>query len=173
MRKIRLTLFAALLVSFSVSMAQAQPTPQPTPQTGSLYSAEVHKVIYPDPSMAHAELQHALTVARREHKRVILDFGGNWCPDCKVLDYYFHEAPNAGLLARNFVLVDVNIGRYDKNLDMAETYGVPLHKGVPALAVLSAHGRLLYSQKNGEFENMRQMSPDSVTSFLTQWKPAR
>ena len=44
----------------------------------------------------------------------------------------------------------------DANLDLAGKYGVPLKKGVPALAVLSEHGALLYSQKNGEFEAMRQ-----------------
>lgn len=174
MKKIRAMMLAALLAAISISLVHAQPAPAPASgQMGSLYSAEVHKVIYPDPSVAPGEIQHALMAARREHKRVIVDFGGNWCPDCKVLDYYFHEAPNANLLARNFVLVDVNIGSYDKNLDLAQRFGVPLHKGVPALAVLNAHGRVLYSQKNGEFEDMRHMNPDSVTAFLTQWKPAR
>ncbi len=172
MNRIRMTMLAALLVGLSASLVQAQPAPA-AGQMGSLYSAEVHKVIYPDPSVAPAEIEHALMVARHEHKRVILDFGGNWCPDCKVLDYYFHQAPNASLLARNFVLVDVNIGRFDKNVDLAKKYDVPLHKGVPALAVLNAHGRVVYSQKNGEFEDMRHMSPDSVTAFLTEWKPAR
>jgi thioredoxin 1 len=58
----------------------------------------------------------------------------------------------------------------DKNVDVANKYDVPLGKGVPALAVLDSHGRLLYSQKNGEFEKMRHMDPNSVTSFLEQWK---
>jgi hypothetical protein len=49
---------------------------------------------------------------------------------------------------------------------------VPLHKGVPALAVLSDHGALLYSQKNGEFEAMRHMESSALTDFLVQWKPS-
>jgi len=35
------------------------------------------------------------------------------------------------------VLVHVNIGHLDANLDLAEKYEVPLRRGVPALAVLS------------------------------------
>jgi thioredoxin 1 len=129
--------------------------------------------IYDDDADAHAQVRAALAQAEREHKRVILDFGGNWCGDCQVLDIYFHQNPNAALLAGNFVLVDVSIGRYDKNLDIAEKYDVPLKKGVPALAVLDAHGHLLYSQTNGEFESMRRMDPHSVTEFLEHWKASR
>jgi thiol:disulfide interchange protein len=129
--------------------------------------------IYDDDADAHAQVRAALATAAREHKRVILDFGGNWCGDCQVLDIYFHQAPNAALLDSNFVLVDVSIGKYDRNLDVAEKYDVPLKKGVPALAVLDSHGRLLYSQTNGEFESMRRMDPHSVTEFLEHWKAAR
>jgi hypothetical protein len=44
---------------------------------------------------------------------------------------------------------------------------------VPALAVLDEHGKLLYSQKSGEFEAMRRMESSEVTRFLVQWKPVR
>lgn len=129
--------------------------------------------LYSDTADAHQEIHDALAQAAREHKRVLLDFGGNWCGDCKVLDIYFHREPNADLLAKNFVLVDINVGRYDKNLDLAQKYDIPLQKGVPALAVLDAHGHLVYSQRQGEFEAMGRMDPNSVTEFLERWKPTR
>lgn len=155
MLRAKLTVLAALLF-LSAGFAGAQ-----------------FRQIYSDTADAHADIAAALHTAAQEHKRVILDFGGNWCGDCKVLDIYFHQEPNASLLDKNFVLVDINIGRYDRNLDLAEKYQVPLKRGVPALAILDSHGRLLYSQKNGEFEAMRSMDPQSVTQFLNQWKPAQ
>jgi thioredoxin 1 len=127
--------------------------------------------IYPAPAQARTDLAAALETAAAGHKRVILDFGGNWCPDCQALDLYFHDAANAPLVEASFVLVHVNIGREDANLDLAEQYGIPLKKGVPALAVLSESGKLLYSQKGGEFEAMRRMQSSAVTDFLKQWKP--
>jgi thiol:disulfide interchange protein len=129
--------------------------------------------IYPAPAQAKADLAAALKTAAVTHRRILLDFGGNWCPDCQILDLYFHDSTNRPILEANFVLVHVNIGREDANLDLAGQYEVPLNKGVPALAVLSEQGKLLYSQKSGEFEAMRSMEPSDVTSFLERWKPAR
>jgi thioredoxin 1 len=127
-------------------------------------------VIYPDGAQAAQDITTALARAGKEKKRVLLDFGGNWCGDCQVLEIYFHDPANWNLLQQNYVLVPVNIGRYDQNLDIAAKYGVPVDKGVPALAVLDANGQLVYSQRNREFEAMRKVDPAAVTQFLLQWK---
>lgn len=129
--------------------------------------------IYSPTADAKADIRAALRTAKREHKRVILDFGANWCGDCHVLDIYFHDPANAGLLAANYVLVDVNVGMYDKNLDLARKYGIPLNKGVPALVVLSPAGHIVYAQQHGEFEKMRRMDSSAVTAFLEKWKPVK
>ena len=132
-----------------------------------------NRQIYPDPAQAKADLAAALKTAAQTHKRILLDFGGDWCGDCQVLDLYFHDAKNLPILEANFILVHVNIGHMDANVDIAEKYGIPLHKGVPALAVLSEKGALLYSQKGGEFEDMRNLQSAALTSFLVQWKPSK
>ena len=131
------------------------------------------RVIYPAPEQAKADVAAGLKAAAASHKHVILDFGGNWCGDCQVLDIYFHDPANKPLLETNYVLIHVNIGHMDENVDIAERYQIPLKRGVPALAVLDDHGKLLYSQRTGEFEAMRRMEIGSVTSFLLQWKPAK
>jgi thiol:disulfide interchange protein len=158
--------FASTRVSLAVLMLLA---------TASLATAQgpapiATRHIYSETANPRADIATALAQARREHKRVLLDFGGDWCGDCQVLDIYFHQPPNADLLARNFILVHVWIGKMDANIDVAAKYGVPISKGVPALAVLSPGGVALYSQKTGEFNNMRAMQPSSVTEFLTKWK---
>jgi thioredoxin 1 len=127
-------------------------------------------VIYPDGAQAEGDISAALARAAKENKRVLLDFGGNWCGDCQVLEIYFHDGANRNLLETNYVLVPVNIGRYDENLAIAARYGVPVNKGVPALAVLGPDGQVIYSQRNAEFESMRKMDSSSVTAFLMQWK---
>jgi len=128
------------------------------------------KDVYPDPAQAKHDLAAALKAAPAKHKRILLDFGGNWCGDCHVLDTYFHDPANAPILNSNFILVEINVGRYDANLDLAKKYNIPLEKGVPALAVLSEDGKLIYSQKTGEFEAMSKMESSSVTKFLVQWR---
>ncbi len=126
-----------------------------------------NKNLYSETADPAADIAAALSQARHEHKRVLLDFGGNWCGDCQVLDIYYHQSPNAELLAKHFVLVHINIGHMDKNVDVARKYKVPITKGVPALAVLDAHGNLLYAEKEKEFEHT---SPEAITAFLKRWK---
>jgi thioredoxin 1 len=133
----------------------------------------VGREIYPDPAQAKTDLAAALKTAASTHKRVLIDFGGNWCGDCQVLDIYFHNEANRPILESNFVLVHINIGHMDENLDVAQQFKVPLDRGVPALAVLSEKGKLLYSQQNGQFEAMRRMESSAVTQFLVQWKPTK
>ena len=136
--------------------------------------------IYPPPEQAQADISAGIAQASKEHKRVILDFGGNWCTDCHVLDYYFHDGANLPLLQANFVLVHINIGRMTDNLGLAQRYGIPtmVARGelrvtaVPALAILDENGKLLFTQKSGEFEAMRHMQSGSVTEFLQRWRAA-
>ena len=131
------------------------------------------RVIYPSPAQARTDIAAAIKTAAKTHKRVLLDFGGNWCSDCQVLDIYIHNAANLPILEANFVLVHVNVGHMDENVDIARKYEIPLQKGVPALAVLSDTGKLVFSQRNGQFEAMGRMDSGTVTSFLVQWKPVK
>jgi hypothetical protein len=129
--------------------------------------------LYEKDADAKAEIRGALAKAARTHKRVILDFGGNWCYDCHVLEAAFRQADVSPLVAGSFIVVHVDIGKMDKNLDVAQKYKVPIDKGVPALAVLASDGALLYSQQHGEFESARNMDPDDLIAFLKKWSPAR
>lgn len=66
----------------------------------------------------------------------------------------------------------VNIGDDGKqNGTLATKYGIPIEKGVPAIAVLGRNGTLLYSDKHAEFEKARSMDPDDIAAFLNKWKP--
>ena len=136
------------------------------------FAAPAAGPIYPDVSRANADIEAALKEAKAGHKRVLVDFGGNWCTDCKVLDINFHNPTNEALLKEHYVLVHVNVGekRIDENLDVGERYGIALKKGVPALAVLEGDGRVVHAQKEGEFESMRKMDPKSVNEFLVKWQ---
>ena len=138
--------------------------------------AHAAEPIYPDVSRANADIEAALKGAVQTKRRVLVDFGGDWCTDCKILDINFRKPENAALLKDRYVLVHVNVGAkgIKENLDVGERYGIPLKKGVPALAVLESDGKLVYAQTEGEFESMRSMDPQSVNDFLKKWQgPAR
>lgn len=128
------------------------------------------KDLYPAEADANREIAEALAIAAKSHKRVLLIFGGNWCYDCHVLDEAFHSPEIAPTVNRNFVVAHIDIGEYNKNLDLAKKYEIPLERGVPAAAVLSSDGKLLVSQKNQEFEKAQSMAPEDILAFLNKWK---
>ena len=84
-----------------------------------------------------------------------------------------HRPELARLIARDFVVVNIDVGRFDKNLDIAAKYGVPINKGIPAIALLDAHGRLLYAQSQGQFANARAMPYQDFAQFFEKSKPKR
>lgn len=130
------------------------------------------KNIYPNNVDARKEIKDAEEQAAKDHKRVLLVFGANWCYDCHVLDLAFHRPDLTSVLQKNYEVVHVDVGEGDKNQDIMQQYGVPMKKGIPALAVLDSHGKLLYSQQGGEFEKARSLAPEDLLTFLNKWKPA-
>jgi ketosteroid isomerase-like protein len=156
-------------------IVQSQRTqPSQAPQRRLPEPEKFNTDLYAPPDQASAEIAEALVKAGREHKRVILMFGGNWCIDCHVLNAALHSKANEAILSANYVLVHVNIGEESKdNLDIASKYDTPLDKGVPALCVLDPDGKVVYSQKQGEFESTVRIGPEDVTAFLKKWKPTR
>jgi len=137
-----------------------------------LKAPAVKKDIYPAGVDARKEIAEAIAAAGKSRKRVLLIFGGNWCYDCHVLDEAFHTPEIAPTLNRNYVVAHIDIGEYDKNLDVAKKYEVPVERGVPAAAVLESNGKLLFSQKNKEFEKAQSLAPEDILAFLNKWKPA-
>jgi len=134
--------------------------------------SNMKKNIYPDDADAHAELKEAEEQASREHKRLLLVFGANWCFDCHVLDLAFQRQDLAPILAANYELVHIDLGPDEhKNADLVQQYRIPLDKGIPALAVAESDGKLVVSQKNGEFEDARGLAPEVLLQFLNKWKP--
>jgi len=133
--------------------------------------SDMKKNIYPTDADAHAEIKEAEEKAAAGHKRVLLVFGANWCYDCHVLDLAFHRPDFAAVMA-GYEVVHVDIGDDGKkNADVASEFQTPLDKGIPALAVVESDGKLVVSQKNGEFEDARSLTPEALLEFLNKWKP--
>jgi thioredoxin family protein len=133
--------------------------------------SDMKKDLYPANADARAEIKDAEEKAAKEHRRILLVFGANWCYDCHVLDLAFHRSDFTSVMS-GYEVVHVDIGPDGKkNGDVAKEYDTPLSKGIPALAVLEADGKVVVSQKNGEFEDARSLTPEALLEFLNKWMP--
>jgi thiol:disulfide interchange protein len=178
MRRLILALLVFALIVFAI--AHYHHTPAPAPETQQIQAPTASEPpptqplnahIYNEDTDAKKDIAGALALAQATNKNVLLDFGANWCPDCQVLDIYMHDEANSDLITRYYIPVHIDVGRMDKNLNVAYTFNVPINKGIPALAVVQPSGRVVYSQTHGEFNNMRAMQSSDLTEFLKMWRP--
>lgn len=140
-----------LLALLPAGLAVAQPAPA-----------------YDEAADAQADVQRALAGAAQARVPALVVFGASWCGDCKVLDLAFKSGAAAPLIQRNFRVVKVNVGRFDRNLDLADRYGVPLRQGIPAVAVLSPQGTALYATRAGELADARTMGDSGIHDFFAR-----
>ncbi len=131
-----------------------------------MLAAHAAEPAYNEQADARAEIKLALAQAASAKVPVLVVFGANWCGDCKVLDMAMKTGASAPLMARDYRVVKVNVGRFDKNVDIAEAYGVPLKKGIPAVVVLSASEQVLYATRSGELADARTMGDSGIHDFF-------
>ena len=126
---------------------------------------------YNEAADARNEIRLALADAAQSGKSVIVVFGANWCGDCKVLDLAMKQGSSAAFVAREFRVVKVDVGRFDRNVAVAESYGVPLKKGIPAVVILSPANKVLYVTRAGELADARAMGENGIYDFLRKVTP--
>ncbi|MBI5434190.1 MAG: thioredoxin family protein, partial [Planctomycetes bacterium] len=128
--------------------------------------------IYDEHADAKADLAAALAKAKKENRRVLVQWGANWCGWCTLLDKAFKSDAKLGRkLMYEYDLVHVDIGRFDKNVELATSYGADLEgNGVPFLTVLDADGKPLANQETGSLESdvpdAREHDVAKVLAFL-------
>jgi thioredoxin 1 len=120
---------------------------------------------YDEHANAAALIVEAERAAGSSHRDVLLVFGANWCTDCRVLDATLHGA-GAAAISEKYVVVKIDVGDYDKNLDLAKRYQIPLRQGIPAAAVVSGEDKLLYVTKQGELADARHMGDQAIVGLL-------
>ena len=116
-----------------------------------------------------ADARAAIELARAQataDRRVLIVFGANWCGDCRVLDTAMKQGRLKELVEAKFVMVKVDVGRFDRNVDIAQRYGVPLKKGIPTVAVLAADGSASFVTSGGELADARSMGEDALLAFF-------
>ena len=119
------------------------------------------------------QIEAALAGARSSHRKVLLDFGANWCIWCRRLHHTFEtDAAVRAKLANSYVVVMIDVNTRDgawRNQDVDRRYGNPTRFGIPVLVVLDADGRILATKDTGELEEANHHSPAKILAFLNKY----
>ena len=132
-------------------------------------AAAARPAIYDEKADGSQQIAVALEAAKKENKRVLLQFGANWCIWCHRLHNLCDtnsEISTKLHAAYVVVLIDVNKGH---NKEVDTRYGNPTRLGLPALVVLDADGKALVTQDSGKLEEGDHHDPKKVLAFLNEW----
>ena len=127
---------------------------------------------YDEKADAKSLIAAAVARAKKENRRVLLQWGGNWCVWCHRLhDLCASDKDLAKKLLYEYEVVYVDSVKDGKNLDLAASYGADLKAhGVPYLTVLDGDGKVLANQETGvlekEIDGKKGHDPKLVLEFL-------
>ncbi len=170
---IRAFVFAALL-ALTASPSLAVPAPAPAPKMPIATFAELRTPLpYPYDEKADADKAVATAKARAkaQHKLLLIDLGGNWCGDCRILAGTVEIPALKQFVDAHYVTVTVDVGRFNRNLQVPASYGIKDRlEGVPALLIVDPRtNRLLNAGHEAALADARNMSPQALADWLAQW----
>jgi thiol-disulfide isomerase/thioredoxin len=165
-RSLAIALSAALLAGTAVAA--------PAPKMGITSFAQLATPLpypYDEAANADAAVAKAKARARAEHKLLLIDLGGNWCGDCRVLAGTVEQPELKAFVEQHYVEVTVDVGRFDKNLQIPAHYGITKRmEGVPSLLVVDPRSdKLLDEGHTAALADARHMTPQALADWLAQW----
>ena len=160
-----------MLKQFAIAMSIMSLVPA-IPAFAEKPSAE-HPEARPFDQMANAakSVDAALVKADEEGKRVIVVMGANWCHDSRGLSGWFAKPKFTAMLAPKYEIVYVDVGQRDRNIDIAQRFGISKIKGTPTVLVLSAQGDLLNPKSAPTWRNAASRSEGDIFSYFEAFVP--
>lgn len=145
--------------------------PAPTPSVGTLADLPVVTMKpYDEGADADAAVAAAFARARAAHKRVLIDLGGNWCPDCIVLANFLELPEMRRFMDAHYEVVAVDVGRFDRNLQIPARFGFSKRlDGVPTVLIAEPDGKLVNGGHVFAFTDARHMTPKGLADYLAFW----
>jgi hypothetical protein len=133
-------------------------------------TAQEKVTIYNPQADAGKELDKAIQTANEQHKHVLIQVGGNWCPWCIKLHSVFEsEFRVDSILKSDYVYVMINYSKENKNESILAGLGYPQRFGFPVLLILDQDGRRLHTQNTAYLEKDKGYDTDKLINFLLDW----
>ena len=142
------------------------------PQLGAMSLADISVPDRPfdESADANAAVANAFAKAKTEHKRVLIDLGGNWCADCRILAGVMQLPEMQRFLASHYVVVPVDVGRFNRNLQIPARFGITERlEGVPSVLIATPDGTLVDRGHIAALADARSMTPQAIADWLAQW----
>jgi thiol-disulfide isomerase/thioredoxin len=167
-------MFKALAAALCLTALAAPAVAAPAPRVEISSYAQLRTPLpfpYDERADANAAVAAGRARALREHKLLMIDLGGNWCADCRILAGTMDLPSLHAFVEAHYVVVFVDVGRFDRNLQIPAHYGITQRlEGVPSLLIVDpATDRLLDPGQDAAIQDARHFSPQALADWVAQW----
>lgn len=160
--------FVLATIPFFFVSARLVEDPAPKPGPGK----QAEKPVYDEAAIGSEQISAALSKAKKENRRVLVQWGANWCGWCVLLaGLQKSDGAISKELRYEYDVVKIDVGRFDKHMDIAAKFGADLKgNGIPYLTILDGDGKVLANQETGSLESKDETKkghdPKKVLDFL-------
>jgi len=157
-------------VAVCVGAAQAEvPAPQMKSVTEMAQLETPLPVPYDDQANADAALAATIAKAKKSGKRVLIDLGGNWCTDCRILAAVMELPELKAFVAKHYEVVEIDVGHMNRNMQIPAKYGITKLVGVPTVLIVEPDGKLINATNSADLADARSMNPQGIANWLAKW----
>jgi thioredoxin 1 len=124
----------------------------------------------PLPYEANSDARFDVASARKEalnaKKFLMITFGANWCMDCRTLHHRLKSEDVKEYTRDRFVFVNVDVGKFNQNAELAKELGVTLSKGIPVAIFFNPEGEVVGTTNEGQLEPARRYTSKQILRFI-------
>ncbi len=118
-----------------------------------------------------ADLNATLDAARVSGKRSIIVMGANWCHDSRGLAFYFENSEfRAENITPYYEQVYIDVGEKNRNIDIAQKFGLEDIKGTPTIFILSSDGEVLNLDTAPTWRNAASRSEEEIIAYFKSFR---
>ena len=126
--------------------------PLPLPYNGEIYS--------------ESDIERFLDSSINKSKQPIIIFGGNWCPDCRILEGTLQLPTIKKYMIEHYEIMHVDVGRYDKNMNLISYFKIPKEEGVPRVLVFDINKNILNMESTKEWTTARDRKQQEIFNYF-------
>ena len=115
------------------------------------------------------QLDEFIDLSISRGKQPVVIFGGNWCPDCRILEGTLAMPTIKKFLQKHYQVMHIDIGRYDRNMELMDHLNIESKKGVPRVVILDLEKNIVNSSTSSEWTTARDRKQQEIYNYFQKF----
>jgi thiol-disulfide isomerase/thioredoxin len=124
---------------------------------------------YDEKIIDSSELDKFINQSINSDKQPVVIFGGNWCPDCRILAGTLAMPTIKKFLQQYYRIIHIDIGRYDRNMELMNHLNIEPKKGVPRVVILDFKKNIVNSSTSSEWTTARDRKEQEIYDYFQKF----